>query len=159
LQQLPEDFSYGVEVRHLGFFAKDDAEKRFNQLLFQRKINRVMFDTRVLFANPSNDTATQEGLRKKPRVPLHVLATASQPMVRFISPMNQTLATEALTQWVNKVIQWMEEGRTPYVFFHTPNNHHTPALAHAFSQQITQHRPDIKAINLWQKPPQQTSMF
>lgn len=159
LECLPKDFKYGIEVRHDGFFQKDEIEKQFNRLLMKNKINRVMFDTRVLFANPATDAASKDALIKKPRLPLHVVATGDYPMLRFISPMDMSLSEAALDQWAHKTIQWIDEGKTPYVFFHTPNKAPVPLLARQFSEKITQRRPDIYPITLWEKQPQQTSLF
>ena len=162
LASLPKeskDFTYGIEVRHLGFFGKDLVEKQFNRLLIQHNVNRVMFDTRVLFANPATDAASQDALSKKPRLPLHVVATGHHPMLRFMSPMDLSLSEVALDQWVLKTIQWIDEGKTPYIFFHTPNKAPVPVLAQRFSEKITKYRPDIAPIRLWEKQPQQTSLF
>lgn len=159
LEGLPKDFSYGIEVRHHGFFRKDDTEKAFNQLLMEHQINRVMFDTRVLFANPANDESSQDALNKKPRLPLHVIATGDHPMLRFISPMDMHLSDTAMDQWARKTIQWIDEGKTPYLFFHTPNKAPVPQLALDFSKKVSLLRPEICPITLWDKQPQQASIF
>jgi len=161
IKQLPTDFSYGIEVRHPDFFNKQDSERQFNRLLMQHSINRVMFDTRLLFSHITHDQATRDALQKKPHVPLHVIATAQNPVVRFISPMDTSLADKELDNWANKIIQWIDEGRTPYVFFHTPNNRESPQLAQRFSQKINAIRPDIPAISLWDNnaSAQQTRLF
>ena len=159
LKNLPDDFNYGIEVRHLDFFNKGEAEREFNQLLSQHNINRVIFDTRTLFANPSDDSATQDGLLKKPRVPTHVLATANNPMVRFISPMDTQLAEAAVDQWAHKIVQWIEEGKTPDIFFHTPDNNEAPLLAEHFSRKVNLLNPAIPVIKLWSQQPQQSSLF
>jgi uncharacterized protein YecE (DUF72 family) len=159
--QLPSDYQYGIEVRHLDFFDKAEHERRFNRLLLKYKVNRVMFDTHLLFQHAATDQISQEALRKKPRVPTHVLATANSPIVRLISPMNIQLAETTLHQWANKIIQWIDEGRIPYIFFHTPSNQQSPQLALRFTEIMQQLRPDIPAITLWskQQPPQQVSLF
>ncbi len=160
LSQLPKGFNYGIEVRHLGFFDKAEQERSFNRLLLEQNVNRVMFDTRLLFKHPANDQASQDALRKKPRVPTHVLATAQQPIIRFISPIDTQLAEVALDQWVNKTLQWIDEGRTPYLFFHTPSNQVSPQLAQRFAEKMQQRRADCPALNLWSKQEnQQVSLF
>ncbi|HIO92305.1 MAG TPA: DUF72 domain-containing protein [Leucothrix mucor] len=159
LVTLPREFNYGIEVRHLEFFNKGATEKEFNQLLSQYNVNRVIFDTRTLFANPADDEATQDGLRKKPRVPTHVLATANFPMVRFISPMDTQLAETALDQWARKTIQWIDEGKTPYIFFHTPDNKKVPQLAERFARKVNLLRPEIPTVSLWSQQPQQNDLF
>ncbi len=159
LENLPEDFNYGIEVRNIGFFAKDDLQKRFNQLLLKHNVNRVMFDTRILFANPAPDADSQRALVEKPRLPMHVVATGDYPMLRFMSPMDLGLSEVALDQWANKTIQWIDEGKTPYVFFHTPYKAPVPDLAQRFSKKVAKLRADIEPITLWERQPQQTDLF
>jgi len=159
LEHLPEHFNYGIEVRNRSFFAKDETERAFNQLLMKHEVSRVMFDTRILFANPAQDAESQDALKKKPRMTPHVIATSDKPMFRFIAPMEISLADAALEQWASKVIEWIDEGKTPYLFFHTPNKRPAPQLALLFSQKLAELRPEIKPINLWSQQPQQNSLF
>lgn len=159
LPTLPKGFRYGVEVRNLDFFAKGDAERQFNQLLMQQQINRVIFDTRSLFAHPEDDEDTQDALRKKPQVPTHVIATGQQPFVRFISPLDTSLCLSALTPWVHKFAQWIDEGRHPYLFIHTPNNAEAPELALWFSQTLHELKPEIPPLTLWANQPRQDELF
>lgn len=159
LAKLPPDYHYGVELRHLGFFDKGATERAFNQLLLKHKVNRVIFDTRRLFANPADDAETIDSFRKKPRVPTHVVATGKYPMVRFISPLDLNLAETALDQWASKFIQWIDEGRTPYIFFHTPDKIETPQLAQRFAHKLHCLRPELSDISLWPRQPKQSSLF
>ncbi len=159
LVSLPSDYSYGIEVRHPGFFRKDEAERNFNRLLMEHRVNRVMFDTRVLFAHPADDEATQKSLREKPRLPLHVIATGDYPMLRFMSPMNLELSDTALDQWANKTLQWITEGKKPYVFFHTPYKAPVPNLAQRFSEKINKLSPGIAPVALWASQPSQNNLF
>ena len=159
LAHLPTDYALGIEVRHPGFFLKDDTEKQFNRLLIEYGVNRITFDTRPLFKHPASDEATQEALNVKPRMPVHVIATGQQPFVRFISPLDLTLGQAYLQPWINKTLQWIDEGRTPYLFFHTPDNREAPELALYFSQTLHQLRPDIAAISLWDRDIPQPELF
>lgn len=52
LSILPEGIGLGVEVRHRAFFAKGEAEREFNRLLMEKGINRIIMDTRPVFALP-----------------------------------------------------------------------------------------------------------
>nr|WP_256558046.1 DUF72 domain-containing protein [Marinobacterium sedimentorum] len=147
--QLPEGFSYTLEVRHPAFFAKGEAERALNRLLIERGINRTLFDTRALFALPADDAATRDALQKKPRVPLHVIATAQAPMVRFISPLDYRSADPWLAPWVGKVASWLNEGREPYLFFHTPDNRESPLLAEHFARELATQCPDALGLTPW----------
>jgi uncharacterized protein YecE (DUF72 family) len=159
LENLPKTYHYAVEVRNLSLFDKSDNEIKLNQILKQHKVNRVIFDTRSLFSNMAEDAETLDALRKKPRVPTHVIALAERPLVRFISPLNLELSKHTLKPWVGKLLQWIDEGRTPYIFFHTPGNENAPELAKWFSQQVSQARPEIKEVPLWDKEPKQAKLF
>ncbi len=152
VHQLPGTYRYALEVRHRDFFAKGDAERALNRLLMDQGVNRTLFDTRALFALPAGDAVTQDALGKKPRVPLHVIATAQAPMVRFISPLDYTRAQPWLAPWVGKVAAWLDEGREPYLFFHTPDNREAPLLAQQFAHQLATLCPDAEGLTPWSEP-------
>lgn len=158
-EQLPAEFNYGLEVRHRAFFAKGDAERSLNALLLQHGINRVMFDTRFLFADSATDPETLEAQRKKPAVPLHVIATGQQPMLRFISPLNTEQAEPALQQWAKKISQWIGEGKQPYLFFHTPNNDESPHLAARFAKILAPLLADYQPPPVWPVVARQEDLF
>ncbi|SIS89812.1 DUF72 domain-containing protein [Neptunomonas antarctica] len=159
INRLPTDFSYAIEVRHSGFFNKDDLEKRFNQILMRRSVNRITFDTRALFSHPAGDPITQEALKAKPRMPVHVIATGQHPFVRIITPLNIGDGYAYLIPWINKTLEWIDEGRTPYLFFHTPDNKEAPAVASFFAAEIHKQRPNIPALTLWNQHSPQPELF
>ena len=158
-QQLPAGFSYGLEVRHNRFFAKGDEERELNALLMQHNINRVMFDTRFLFSDTATDDETREAQRKKPQVPLHVIATGQHPMVRFISPLDIQRAETALQQWASKFHEWIAEGRQPLMFCHTPNNDESPQLAAHFATLLAQQLAHYQPAPVWPKAAKQNALF
>ncbi|MEE2028035.1 hypothetical protein DIKCMJMK_01897 [Shewanella oneidensis] len=84
LNQVPQGLTYGVEVRHAAFFAKGEAERALNRLLMDKQVNRIIMDSRPLFALPPANEAIIDTHKKKPRVPVHAIATANTPVVRFI---------------------------------------------------------------------------
>jgi len=160
LQQLPAGLRYGVEVRHPVFFQGGDAERRFNRLLMETGINRIAFDTRALFAHPAQDAVSREALQQKPRLPLRVLATGTAPMVRFITPLSLEQGYAWLEPWVGQVLKWIDEGRTPFMFMHTPDNRQAPELARWFAQRLQQQRPGIKGFVDWAHlPRRQPGLF
>lgn len=160
LETLPKEFNYGVEVRHLDFFGKGDIEKSFNQLLQQFKVNRITFDTRALFAHPAADPVSLKAKEHKPQVPVHALATGDQPMVRFITPLDWQWGCEYLTPWLNKASSWLGEGKSPYFFFHTPDNAEAPELANWFVQQLSTQTTKKIIFSEWQdNRSEQTDLF
>lgn len=159
LESLPSAFEYTVEIRNLCFFDKADTEKAFNQLLLKHNVNRSTFDTRALFADPASDPISLKAKSHKPQLPVHAIATGNSPMVRFISAQKWTDSTCYLEPWINKAIRWMDEGKTPYFFFHTPDNAEAPELANYYVNLLEQHRPDCCLFSPWQQPKSQSTLF
>lgn len=145
LARLPAGLRYAVEVRHPAFFNRGEAEQRLNALLQAQGGNRISFDTRALFAHPQTDPVTREALAQKPRLPLRVVATADAPMLRFISPLDLQQGQQWLLPWVDQVLRWIAEGRTPFIFMHTPSNSEAPELARWFAGQLQQRQPRLAA--------------
>lgn len=148
LDTLPGDFDYAVEVRHRAFFAKDEAERRLNRLLADRGIDRVVLDSRALFSTPAPDAATREAQRKKPRLPVHAIATATRPLLRYIGHPDPAHNDAFLAPWLDKLDQWLDEGREPYVFIHTPDNDLAPVLAARFHEHFRERRA-VAALPEW----------
>lgn len=129
LGKLPTELPLGVEVRHPAFFAKGEAERQLNRLLLQRSVNRIIMDTRPVFAAPPNSAAVIDAHEKKPKVPVHAIATGRYPTVRFIGHPELEANQGFFKPWLDKLCQWLEEERQPYLFIHTPDNAQAPELA------------------------------
>jgi len=135
-----------IEVRHPEFFAKGDAERLLNRLLMERGVERICLDSRALFSCTSTDPAVLHAQSKKPKVPPRPAAFTAFPQVRFIGRPELLANDPYLKPWVEKVAGWIEEGRTPYVFLHTPDNHLAPELARRFHQQLTERLPGLPVL-------------
>lgn len=159
LDSLPSNLNFAVEVRHPDFFAKGTIEREFNQLLAAKKANRISFDTRSLFAHPATDPISSKAKEHKPQLPVHAIATADNPMVRLITPMDWKWAESYLQPWLKKVVNWLDEGRSPYLFFHTPDNAEAPQLAAYFVEQLEKVRPGSCYFSPWPEQASQDSLF
>lgn len=165
LDGLPNDYVYAVEVRHLDFFRKDAIEQQLNRQLHQRGIERIIFDTRALFASTDQSVVTLEAQQRKPRLPVHALALSSQPTVRFVGGMDNTANLRALQPWLGKCAEWLSDGLRPLIFMHTPDNCLAPQLARNFYRQLRQHVPELPAMPSWPgeleaaELPQQAGLF
>ena len=135
-----------VEVRHSAFFAKGDEERALNRLLMDLGIERICLDPRALFNCSSDAPAVLDAQAKKPRVPPRPAAFSQAPQVRFIGHPELDANTPFLTPWVNKVADWIEEGRTPYIFLHTADNRLAPALARRFHERLMERLPGLPAL-------------
>ncbi|RWS46078.1 hypothetical protein CKA56_16785, partial [Arcobacter venerupis] len=129
LERLPRAFRYALEVRHPDFFAKGEAERALNRLLIEQGVNRVMLDSRPLFSVPATTAALVDAQGKKPRLPVHLLATARAPMVRFIGLPDPATNHPFLPSWLPHWRQWLAEGKDLYLYIHTADNAQAPELA------------------------------
>ncbi|CCQ12292.1 FIG003003: hypothetical protein [Pseudoalteromonas luteoviolacea B = ATCC 29581] len=129
---IPRHFNLAIEVRHPEFFQKGESERKFNRFLLDNQINRVMMDTRALFSEAPITDAIIDAQRKKPKLPVNVIATSNQPIIRFVGCNNREANRSFYAPWLLKIRQWLDEGKSPYVFFHTADNIDSPFLARQF---------------------------
>lgn len=152
-------YPLAIEVRHPGFFDKQDAEIQFNRLLVQHQVNRIMMDTRALNCGPETSDILVETRRKKPSLPLHVIATSNHPVVRFVGNDNEQDNALHLTPWVHKIHQWRQQGKTPYMFLHRPDNKDAPWLAAQFIDMYNRAYPDAVLPSVTFPTKAQQSLF
>ncbi|HHE5808609.1 TPA: DUF72 domain-containing protein [Klebsiella michiganensis] len=155
LDSLPREFSYGVEVRHPEFFAKEEAEQQLNRGLHQRNVNRVILDSRPVHSAVARSPAMLDAQRKKPKVPVHALVTAHHPMVRFIGSDDMAQNRELFSVWLRTLPKWAQT-TTPYLFLHTPDIAQTPELVDTLWSDLRAALPEIGTAP---SIPQQTSLF
>jgi uncharacterized protein YecE (DUF72 family) len=149
LRALPREFPYAVEVRNLDYFDAGRYERPLDALLTELKIDRVLFDSRPLFAQPPTDDSEREAQRRKPRSPLRRTVTGPHPMLRIVGRNRVDDARPWIEQWAPLVAQWIREGRTPYLFMHTPHDLHAPEMARVFHQQLQHSLPDLPPLPRW----------
>ncbi|MCL2913937.1 DUF72 domain-containing protein [Shewanella corallii] len=148
LDAMPTGFHSGVEVRHPAFFAKGEAERALNRLLIDKGADRIIIDTRPVFSAPPDSEAVIDAHQKKPRVPVHAIATSDSPVVRFIGHPELEANDAFFTPWLAKLSNWIEEGRRPFLFVHTPDNAMAPELAVRLLSQLQQHQPQLPSVTL-----------
>lgn len=133
---FPPHYPIGIEVRHPEFFAKGDAEKALNAWLIEQGYDRIIMDSRPVFAAKPNNEAIIDAQQKKPRVPVHAIATANHPMIRFIGHPEEEQNYDFFTPWLSKLPMWIEQGKQPYVMIHTADNIVAPELAANLYKQL-----------------------
>ncbi|MCL7930719.1 DUF72 domain-containing protein [Halomonas llamarensis] len=142
LAAWPAHLPCAVEVRHPEFFHKGSAERDLNQLLITFHANRVMLDVRPLFSTPSQGyPGLAHAQQEKPKLPLHVLSTAENPVIRYIGHLDKRINSDYFEPWKKQLSLWINQGKTPFLFVHTADNRHSPALAHHLYQQLAEHTP------------------
>lgn len=96
-----------------------------------------------------------EAQKKKPKVPVHALVTAHNPMVRFIGSDDMTQNRELFSVWIRTLPKWTQTA-TPYLFLHTPDIAQAPELVDTLWSDLRTALPEIgNAPSI----PQQTSLF
>lgn len=141
LSWLPRELKVGVEVRHPEFYRKGDAERRYNQYLIEHNYNRVIMDTRALFSEAATTPAIVDAQQKKPHLPVHAIATADNPVLRFVGCSTLSANREFYQPWLHKIRQWLADGKAPYVFFHTADNIDSAFLARQFINDLAIQHP------------------
>jgi uncharacterized protein YecE (DUF72 family) len=148
LAMLPAAYQYGVEVRHHDFFDQGKNEKKLDNLLENYQIDRIIFDTRKLFAMQPKEASIKEAQRKKPQIPARFTATASRPMVRFVGSNDPLENASYLKEWAIIIADWIKEGLHPYVFIHAPDHVSQPAIARKFHQELSS-LIEMKPMPVW----------
>ena len=132
LRQLSRSFPFAVEVRHLDFFRYSSHDDRLNELLFELGMDRVIFDSRALFHADPTDDYEAESQRRKPNLPVRPVVVGERPMLRFVGRNNVDEVEAWIEEWVPVVAEWIDRGKTPYVFTHSPNDLFAPEFAKRF---------------------------
>ena len=125
-----------VEVRHPAFFDKAQHEINLHRMLQHYAAERVVFDSRALFSVAANSEALKDAQSKKPRLPVHAISFTDTPVLRFIGCDDMAINRQLYQPWLGKVGQWLQQGKQPYCFFHTPDNHFAPQLCRQFVQDL-----------------------
>lgn len=146
LRSLPTSFSWGVEPRHPGFAATGAGEAALDGLLRDLGFDRIIIDTRAVFAGPRETSAEIEAFERKPRLKIRPVATSTQPVVRFIGQTDPDANPAFWAPWIDHVVRWLGDGLEPIVFLHTPDNLDAPVLARRFHDEVRARVPDLAPL-------------
>ena len=135
-----------VEVRHTAFFARGEEERALNRMLHERGVERICMDTRALFSCQSRDPALIHAQSKKPRLPVRPTAFSDSPQLRFVGHPELEANDRFLLPWLDKVAGWIEVGKRPHVYLHTPDNRLAPELAMRFHDQLSDRLPGLPSL-------------
>ena len=143
LTNAPRVVRYGVEVRHPDFFDGGENERKLNDMLATRGAERIILDSRAVFAGPRVTPAEHEAFENKPRLPVRAVAIGDTPVVRFIGQTESEANPEFWAPWVRTVARWLEDSRSPIVFIHTPDNAAAIDLARSFYGEVREVVPSL----------------
>ncbi|MGH0038194.1 MAG: DUF72 domain-containing protein [Myxococcota bacterium] len=143
LAALPAEHRYAVELRHPGFFDGGEAQHRARDCMARFGCDRVILDTRPLRdtgldagAAAHLSKALREARHRKPDLPVIEEALGPQPILRLIAHPDPRLSDPWLEHWSVRIAAWVEEGRRPVVFVHSPSNRESPELARRFHARL-----------------------
>lgn len=150
LECLPKEFAYAVEVRHLDFF-KPEVEQELNQMLRENGVDRIIFDSRPLFSQPPSDEFEVKSQSRKPRSPVRPFCTGDSPMLRFVGRNDVVEADPWIEEWMPIVAHWIEQGKNPYIFTHSPDDAFAPALAIRFHNALCKYTDRMPPFSNWRQ--------
>ena len=146
LRKWPREFPLAVEARHPDWFDGRDRENAFDSLLSHHGMDRVLLDSRALFANPPTTEHETVSQTRKPRVPLRTTVISGRPLVRFIGRDDIDQAQPWIDEWAEVVAGWLDRGIEPEFFCHAPNDQFAPAFCRRFVDAVRQLRPSVPPI-------------
>jgi uncharacterized protein YecE (DUF72 family) len=146
LAAVPKDLPWAVEVRHPAFHDGSDDQRHLDELLHRTGTDRIIIDTRALFAGPCETPEEIEAFERKPSLVVRPIATGWQPIVRIIGQRDLDETESFWEPWIAKVSEWLTEGRSPIVFLHTPDNLDAPLLARRFHAAVVARVPTLDPL-------------
>ncbi len=160
LVELPTVAPYAVEVRHPDFFV-GAAATELDAMLAELGVDRVILDTHGVHEATGDDEALVQSKQRKPRLPTPCAATARFPILRLVADPDLPRNDARIETWVGHAVQWLEQGREPYLFMHVPNDFLAPALARRFFDRLRAHV-DVGQLPSWvgeRQQPRQVGLF
>ena len=145
LENLPADHQYAVEVRHAGF--NGEAAADLYRMLAKRGIDRVILDNRSLLA-PEAREASDGAPQPATPMPTHLLASVRRPFIRYVGHRELEFNLPILAEWAVLIAQWIDEGRTPYVFVHTTDDIYAPHIGRNLHYLISE-QTDVGEMPSW----------
>ncbi|MBE9114929.1 DUF72 domain-containing protein [Lusitaniella coriacea LEGE 07157] len=159
LAALPaKEVDLALEVRHPDWFKSPYCEQ-LRDLLDELGIATVLLDTRPIYNCPDDPQLNSE--RRKPQVPLQPIVTGKRSLIRFISHPQSQYNEAYLSEWVDRVREWLAEGVQLYFFVHCPQEARSPHTARTFQKLLEQKGVPIPPLP-WDNivpPSQQLSLF
>jgi uncharacterized protein YecE (DUF72 family) len=131
----PADLRLAVEVRHPGFYTDQQAAS-LHALLEQHQVGRVMMDTRPLRTGDTKDQALLATRERKPHLPLQIACTTDFAFLRYIGHPELGVNAPFLDEWAQQLGQWLQQGKTLYVFCHCAFEEDSPGLCAALYQRV-----------------------
>ncbi len=148
LKTLPKDYRYTVELRAPTLNGGWPAEQALEETLAELEMDRAFMDTRPLRESKASDPLVIEAQRRKPDLPVPTKALGRHPTLRYVAHPEAEGNEAWLAKWAERVALWIDEGREPYVFVHSPDELYAPRLARRFHELLSA-RLELPAMPKW----------
>ena len=160
IQRLPREFTWALEVRHRDYFGASRLNDELDDLLKEQHVSRVIFDTRGAFESDRSDPMVRLAQSKKPKTQWRPVATGPRPFIRYCGRPDPTPGhdDERLEFWAELFAQWIQEGRKPLFFAHTPGDVRIPELATRFHERLST-KLDVGSLPCFPGEKRQLSLF
>ena len=146
LRRLPSSHRFAVELRHHGFYDDEAVEAATAELLAGAGAEWVSLDTTTLFSTLPPSDAERAARRQKPHLPRRLRALTDRPVARYIGVDDPAATAAGWQRWLPVLDGWLDEGRSPTMFVHTPDNLDAPVLARRLHDEVRARRPDLPPL-------------
>jgi uncharacterized protein YecE (DUF72 family) len=106
----------------------------------------ISLDTTTLYSKVPPSAAERGARRQKPHLPRRLRALTERPVVRFVGTDDPHHTRAGWQPWLPALTRWLEEGRTPTVFVHTPDNVAAPPWARRLYNDVRHHLPALAPL-------------
>lgn len=138
-----------MEVRHEGWFDGSTREHALDALLNELKIDKVIFDSRPLYALPPSDASERAAHTRKPKIPVRTTVTGKHPFLRLIGRNRLAEVQSSVDYWAPIIASWLTAGFEPFVFTHAPDDKQAPLLARMLHAAIKSHFGELPPMPPW----------
>jgi uncharacterized protein YecE (DUF72 family) len=143
---LPSTHRFAVELRHLSFYEDAGLETMVEGVLGAAGVEWISLDTTTLYGTPTPSASERGARRQKPHLPRRLRALTSHPVIRFVGGDDLARTRAGWQPWIPVLGRWLDEGRHPTVFIHTPDNLHAPVLARALYDDVQAVSPGLDPL-------------
>ncbi len=128
------------------FYDDEAVEAATAELLAGAGAEWVSLDTTTLFSTLPPSDAERAARRQKPHLPRRLRALTDRPVARYIGVDDPAATAAGWQRWLPVLAGWLDEGRSPTMFVHTPDNLDAPVLARRLHDEVRARRPDLPPL-------------
>ena len=133
LDRMPEDSRLAIEVRHPRFFSEPEI---LEPLIARYRAGRVCLDSRPLYDGDREHPDVVGALHEKPNLPVLPDVYNGLAFLRLVMHPEPAGNVPFITEWADRVAEFLLSGVETFVMIHCPNNLHCPRFALDFHRAL-----------------------